>query len=365
MSHEIYESDKQEGTSMAWHNKTDVKAVIILKECFLAMWDVVKRPLKREYVGKDGATVSEITDTCEIACTDDPSIVIGKTVDIKSYSLLTNAGFLEIVSNAIAQIAGAIVESVGSVCNRGRIFVSVSIPEFYTTAGKTVNGVLPSVQSTFTAAGRTFKTYLNFLSSHDKSCAFVVNMGSICTVCNNTFNMNLTDGTSKLRINIKHTSGMQAMLADVPAIISAFFVTVERFRAVIESLALIPISQADAKAFFVGFLFSKEQTEDTATETDKLEMSSRRSNQVDRLVELFNTGKGNAGLNLADLFSAFTDYYSHESSSGDDKFRQLASSEFGHGQTMKAAAFAIMQDDKKIATTIALGVKVLAAQKAD
>ena len=223
MSHEIGQNDKQQGITMAWHNLTEVLPVIDLKTCFLATWDVKLRPLFRHIGGHNNIPASqEETNTCEVVCTDNESIVIGQAVNRKSYTLLPNSRFLDIIQNILSQMAGAIVESVGSVCNRGRIFVSVFIPEWYETEGKTVN-------ATFQAAGRTFKTYLNFLSSHDKSCPFIVNMGSICTVCNNTFNMNLSDHGAKLRINIKHTSGMDAMLDDVPSIIGAFFCTVEAF----------------------------------------------------------------------------------------------------------------------------------------
>ena len=355
MAHEIGENDKQQGLSMAWHNLTEVLPVIDLKTCFLATWDVMKRKLFRP-IASEGTTIYQETTSCEVVCTDNQEIVIGKPVDCETYSLLTNAGFLAIVSGAMAQIAGSFVASVGSVCNRGRIFVSVSIPEYYTKGEKVLS-------AKFNVAGREFTSYLNFLSSHDKSAPFIVNMGTVCTVCNNTFNMNMMDENNKsLRINIKHTSGMAAQLVDVPAIIGAFFATVERFTLVMTQLALVPINQIDAKAFFLGFLSDKEDL--SATDADKAETSTRRTNQVTRLCELFNTGKGNQGLNLADLFSAITDYYSHESSGEKaNAFKQIASSEFGNGQTMKALAFVILQDDKRIVKTIANGHKLLANVK--
>jgi len=352
MSHEINENDKQQGLSQAWHGLTEVLPFIDLKTCFLASWDVVKRPLFRAVKGLGDVTTYQETQACEIVCTDNDALVIGKPVDCKTYSLLTNSSFLDLVGQAMTQITGSFVASVGSVCNRGRIFVSVSIPEYYTKGEKTLS-------AKFNVAGREFTSYLNFLSSHDKSAPFIVNMGTVCTVCNNTFNANLLDENNKgLRINIKHTSEMAAKLADVPAIIGAFFATVERFQIVMANLVQIPISQSDAKAFFLGFLADKE--DETATESDKREISTRRINQVNRLTELFVSGKGNQGLNLADLFSAVTDYYTHESSGGDDKLKQVASSEFGNGQTMKAFAFAVLQDDKKTAKLIANGHKLFA-----
>lgn len=359
MSHNIGKHDRQQGLEQAWHNLTEVLPVINLMTCFLTLWDVIKRPLFRHYVPA-GQTeeISEPTSACEVVCTDDPSIIIGKPVDAKSYTLLTNAGFLAVVADCIAQVAGAFVASVGSVCDRSRIFVSVAIPAYYMQDGKNMASVI-------TAAGREFKCYLNFLSSHDRSCPFILNMGTVCTVCNNTFTMNMMDADNKLlRVVIKHTSGMMAKIANVPAIVGAFFSTVERFKEVMNHLALVPISAADAKAFVVAMLFESEEHDETAT-AEEMEMSTRRANQVSRIMELFATGKGNKGENLADLFSGITDYYTHESAGGtDDVGRQLANSELptGNGYTTKARAFAIMQDDKRIAALVTRGHVILAAQ---
>lgn len=358
MSHEITNNDKQQGIEMAWHGLTEVLQVILLAKCWLAQWDVFKRPLFRKVrvgVEANGAETfrEEVTDVAEIVATDNHGIVIGKPVE-PSYHLLTNGSFLAIVQSALDQIQGAIVASVGSVCNRGRIWVTLQVPE----------------RKTFMAAGREWKPYLNFLSSHDKSCPFTVVLSVVCTVCNNTFSMNLrNEDEETLRIRIKHTSGMPAMLADVPEIIAAYFASVQKFAEVMDALANIPVSEQDARFFFAGFVTSKDDTSDKS-QAEKDELSTRRLNQINRLVELFNTGKGNAGKNYCDVFSAVTDYYSHENSGSEKenatedearKLKQIASSEFGTGQTMKAYAFAVLQDDKKIAGLIAKGRKVLKA----
>ena len=342
MSHEISEIDSQEGIEMGWHGLTIVKSVIILAKCKLAQWDIVKRTMG--IVNSVGKFVSG--EYVQLVCTDNEEISIGAPVHSETYSVLTNAGFLAIVQSALDQIHGAVVASVGSVCRRGRIFVSIKLPKL----------------ESFMAAGREFKPYLNFLSSHDKSAPFIVNLGTICTVCNNTFNMNLTDTDGdKLRITVRHTSGMEAALKDVPSIVAAFFVSCQKFAEVMNSLMEIPISEKDARAFFAGFLTDKMENETAEMDkAQKKEMSTRRINQIQRLVELFNAGKGNAGKNLADLFQAITDYYSHENSGGEDKMKQLASSEFGNGQTMKTAAFALLQNEERIVKTIANGHKVLA-----
>ena len=91
-------------------------------------------------------------------------------------------------------------------------------------------------------------------------------------------------------------------------------------------------------------LFSREVSQDHAKmimyaflSTAKL--STRVYNAVNESIfPLFVSGKGNKGENLADVFSAFTDYYTHESAGGDDKMKQFVSSEFGNGATKKQEA---------------------------
>ncbi len=361
MSHNIGKNDKQQGIEMAWHGLTEVLPVILLATCFLSTWDVIKRALFRVFV-KDGVTVTEETDACEVVCTDDAEIRIGKTVDKVSYTLLPNAKFLSLVQSAMDSIRGAYVASVGSVCDRARVFVSLGLPAGLTDISQVVRDGATLVLN---AGGRDFKFYLSFFSSHDKSAPFGVQLSTVCVVCNNTFNAVLHDTDGKrLSIRVPHTKNMLATLANVPAIIDAFFVSAQKFAEIFHGLSLVPISAADAKSFFAGFLVSADSGEER-DETAETELSGRRSNQIDRLTSLFVSGKGNAGQNLADVFSAVTDYYSHESSGGENPFKQVASSEFGNGQAMKALAWKVLRDDKATADLIALGAKVLASQPAE
>ena len=143
MAHKIGNVDRQEGTFQAWHGLTDVKKVIQLATCWLAKWDVEKRPMREP----DGSE----SEYCRIVCTDDPSLKIGKPVHCETYGMISNADFLQICEDSMGEIQGATVESVGSVCDRGRIFVSVKVPDL----------------KELTAAGRKFEPYLNFISSHD------------------------------------------------------------------------------------------------------------------------------------------------------------------------------------------------------
>lgn len=345
MSHMISKIDRQEGIEQAWHGLTVVQSVIHLVSCWLAKWDVIKLPMMEP----DGSQ----SEFCRIVCTDDNKIRIGNPVHCDSYGLVTNADFLRVINEAIREIPGAVVASVGSVCGRSRIFVSIKLEEL----------------AEFKAAGRTFVPYLNFLSSHDMSAPFAVNTSNICTVCNNTFGMNLASvgrqysglkaaeqasrEAKAVRVVLKHTKNVMDRLNNVPEIVDGFHGAQMLFKLKMDEIAKQSIGLDDANALFAGFLADKP-------EDLKEKMSTRRANQVSRLVELFRNGAGNEGKNRADWFSAATDYYSHENAGGDDRMRQFVSSEYGSGQTAKERAWRLVTDDKAVTATLARGKAVLA-----
>lgn len=337
MAHRIGKHDRQDGIELAWHKLTNILPIaknggFDLRKSFLAEWDVVKSGLLRP----NGSA----SKYCELVCTDDPELTIGEPVHCQTYVPVTNAAFLDLVSDAMDKIPGAAAVSAGSVCDRGRIFVSIRVPEV----------------AELTAAGREFKPYLNFLSSHDQSAAFFVNASTVCTVCNNTFSFNLNDKENKaLRIKVKHTKNVLSKLENVPEMVDAFCGTAARFCAIMDSLAESTVAADNAERFFAGLLTVKDESAArkfltgtrnlSAEEKKELAPSTRRANQIARLTELFRTGAGNKGENRADVFSAVTDYYTHESSGGEDISRQIESSEFGAGQAAKARAFDILQND--------------------
>lgn len=328
MAHEISKFDKQQGIEMAWHNLTEVLPVIDLSSSWLAQWDVRKERLFT------GDMVE--TDYCQLVATDNPQIHIGAPVHCETYQPVTNQAFLATVKEAIADIRGATVASVGSVCERGRVFVSVKL----------------SALEAFTAAGREHKAYLNFLNSHDQSAAFLVNTSNTCTVCNNTFGMNLhSKETGAVRIKLKHTRNIALRLENIPEIVDGFLGAQAEFKARLDMLQKRTIEAYKARHLFAGFVGASADGE----------MGTRKVNQVNRLTELFATGKGNQGRDLSDVFNAVTDYYSHESSGGENVMRQVVSSEYGAGQTAKARAYSLLQSEDEVSKLCAVGEKLLAS----
>lgn len=327
MSHEISKIDRQEGIEQAWHGLTDVRADLSLDNCWLSKWDVVKTPL---------FTQDLPTKWSMLTASDNRNIQIGKPF-ADSYVPVTNKDFLEMIKESILGIKGVKVASVGSVCERGRVFVSLSLSEL----------------ESFKAAGREFKAYLNALNSHDFSSVLVMNTSNTCTVCNNTFRANLHAKGDKGSVNIrvKHTKNVKMRLDNIPEIIDGFLGAQAEFKALMDGFEATPIAEKYVSPLFAGFLGADE----------KDGLSTRKMGQVDTLTNLFKNGAGNRGKDLSDVFSAVTDYYTHESSGGEDRTRQFVSSEFGSGLNAKTRMFGLLQDKDAINKTVLAGKKILAA----
>lgn len=327
MSHEIQQFDKQFGLSQAWHGLTEVREDLALdnEDFYLSQWDVKEAHAhffvddeEIKMISGSGERSSRAATDCEgekgeaenvckklyIPMEEGNLSVSGVYGD--SYTPLSNEKFLSIIKASLDACGlPYTVESVGSVFNRRRTFVSIPL-----------HGL-----EDFKTGEREFKAYLNFQNSFDGSCAFLANTSNVCTVCNNTFSANLREGGAL----IKHTKNMLDRLENLPEVIAEAINVQKEFANDFLTLHSLEVREDHAKALCIAFL-------------SKAKLSTRGFNTSERLIELFNTGKGNAGKTYADLFSAFTDFYSHESAGGDDANKQFVSSEFGSGADKKREA---------------------------
>lgn len=330
MAHRIEKMDAQHGIEQAWHGLTQVNPelhkLFIDGKTFLNSWDVVTVPMFTqagqpivvdESFGEAGET--KLVNWSILQCTDNQAF-IGRPFNPESFKPVNNARFLELMREAIAGTGHKVV-SLGSVCNRGRVFISVELEE--------IKGLK--------AAGREMESFLNFGHGFDQSCVFYANTSNIKTVCNNTFTMNLFHKGKLVNFRVKQTKNSQAKLDNLPEMIDAAIGVQKEFALVMDSLADQKVTETQAERVFTGFVapIGLENAENP-------ELSTRSRNTVERLMQLFKSGAGNRGENKADLFSAATDFYTHESSGGENLWKQFVSSEFGSGLRKKEAFFEML-----------------------
>ena len=329
MSHGITNRDRQEARHMGWHNLTQINEVLDLKNNWLTKWDIQEVGLK---------TVGDVEVPFKILTGTDDNQVIGKPF-AGTYTPVSNKAFLEMIGEAISGVKGAVVESVGSVNNRGRVFVSLSIKGM----------------DKFKVGKREFLDYLNFGNGHDQTSAVWTNASNTCTVCDNTFSMNL-DGEQEVKCKVKHSKDVIAHLDNIVEIIDAYAGTQAKFKAEFERLMNEPMKTDKARDLFAGWMVR------SSGGNQERDLGPKTLSKVNRLTDLFQIGKGNTGNNRADAFSAVTDYYTHESTrnSGKNVARQVFSSDYGLGRVAKSSFWNVIRNDDSVNAFAASGKKALA-----
>jgi hypothetical protein len=342
MAHRILRHDRQQGIQQGWHGLTEIKDQITLTDNWLAQWDIVPTVLQKR--GAD-------TKWRVLECPDVPELEIGAAYNSETFRPITNAGFLRLVADSIAGTDHKIV-SVGSVRNRGRVFLSIELQ------GK----------EKFAAAGREFSAFLNFGNGHDKSSVLWVNTSNTCTVCDNTFSFNLfavenaKRDQAGLAIRQRHVPNAVLRFPIIAGLIDKAVGVQAEFAKAMDYFAGVKVSDNNARQLFAGHVGREIKTE-TAV---KAGLSTRGMVKVDRLVELFHNGRGNLGENLADAVGAVSDFYTHESVRGDEKTRlarQYASSEFETGALLKREFYQAAILPAELEKVREHGAELLAATK--
>jgi hypothetical protein len=359
--HELRTTDKQQGRKQAWHGLTQVVPELSLSHpaFYLNEWDVEQGSVAVRK--KDGKMLKLTTDDGKLAdwgvlyVEPNPEHVeavangaapvegsglitqplfVSTPFAVDTYTPLPNKDFVRIIRASLEGLGiSDAIESCGSVFDRRRVFVSIELPDF----------------REFEAGGRVFKNYLNFLNSFDMSCHFMANTSNICVVCNNTFTANLQAGGCM----IKHTKNMEDRLKDLPNVIAEANIRQKGFENDFLTLAGIECTATKAEHFFAGFLVKQGG------------LSTRAANTVESLMKLFGDAKqGNKGKDFADVFSAVTDYYTHESAGGESVAKQFQSSEFGDGANKKREAMSVLIKDDARKETMEIGERALVEYRA-
>lgn len=316
MSHNIKTRDIQTGIEMAWHNLTHIVDEVTRENSGIA-YAMEMRPLYYLAGVIDRQPIYAPSGSKQTIALDDGQ-PIGPAVN-DTYQLISNAQMFDTIQASLDGVAHRIV-SAGSVEDRTKAFVSVELNK-----------------DAFTAAGRATKSVLNFMWGHGGKLSVRAKSGFTVVVCANTLALALAE-RGEFALTLRHTSGAVGRLAGMATAVQRHLGVQEAFRVTSDRLAGVPCTSTDAREIFAGLIARPARIADRTAER----MSTRAANQVDALTWLFSHGKGNEGLNYADLFHAYTDYYSHQNSSGNDSWKQYVSSEFGSGATAKADFYRLL-----------------------
>lgn len=306
MAHLMESNDIQHGISVAWHKLTKVKtSEELARDGF--PFELVRKPVLVEGNETGWQWLAGSDDNALIAAPFNPD----------TYSVLSNARFLDIVKNALSGTK-ATIESLGTFGGRSKRYVTVKVGEDF---------------EQFRIGKREFFNRLNLHDAVDRSMPLIAKAANTCIVCANTFAMSLAE-RGDFKLSLRHTSGMDDKIANFEKAIESYRGVTALYRELFEHADTLPVSDEVAHLSVLGFLSEGKET------------STRTRNQAERIQDLFNAGAGNNGRTALDLISAVTDYYSHESSGKKaSAFRQFESSEIGAGAVRKAEFVAAIQAD--------------------
>lgn len=306
MAHNILGRDIQVGLTMAWHGLTTLKEIIRFEDAF--PYEIERAPI---YTGKG----EQIPGWSVFTCSDD-GLIAGKPV-ADTYIAINNSRFWEMVANSVGG-SGYVIESAGTLFDRSRRFLTVKL---------NVDG------ESFKVGEREFHSRLSIVDSIDGSTRLYAVNTNTCVVCANTAQIAMGDKSGTFNLTAKHTSGLLLKIEDIEKAIDAYIGSTAQFKAALAQANSIPVKPENAREAFAGFL-GNERGE---------ALSTRSLNTVGRLVSLYRGGAGNRGETLLDVYSAVTDYWTHESSGGESKpgfrMKQFLASEYGSGAKAKADFF--------------------------
>jgi hypothetical protein len=312
--------DIQAATTMAWHKQTRICQYVTRRESM--PWEVIEAEV--QLLTPEG---DQIRDTgWRQLVADDDKLPVGDPYREATYFPSSVEGFWNTISEGMGDTPYQVI-SAGSVNNRGKIFASIKVSEG------------------FKIGEREFLDYITIVDSFDKSTALQARYSNVCVVCQNTFAAVL--GSGREIGKAKHTANFTANVERLVKAIDLFAGTSATFKALLEEAQDTPCTREEARHWLTGVEAGGQGRED-----------KRILQKTARMVELFETGRGNRGSSRLDALSAYTDFHSHESSKSTSDTGQYMNSEWGTSSLRKTEAVVNLRD--KWDTNVTKGRNLLA-----
>jgi len=176
--------------------------------------------------------------------------------------------------------------------------------------------------------GDKINEYLTIVNSHDGSTPLTILITPIRLWCDNQLNAAIKTATNCVKIRHTVTALNRAKIAmQVFSEAQDYF---EKFEIVAKRMAM---AQMDAKMVedFLNGLVGEEEAG---------KKSTRKKNIKEEITSLYNTGIGNEGKTIWDMYNGVTEYIDHHRGNDDEK--RMASALVGSGVTTKEKAWSLL-----------------------
>lgn len=315
MAHNIQKRDAQFGIKQAWHNLTHIVEVLKCEE----VYPYAIKPEPLFYRNSAGEMIQHNGWVTPVCSDDGEPIGNGQPVNLETYSLRTPQEDWSLLAEALSGTKHRIV-SAGTVANRGKFFITMELDEL-----KPLN-----------AGNREFGQFLNVIGSMDKSVPEQISQSSICTVCENTLQMNLVADV-EFKFRFRHSKNMADKMEAFKPVLDQAFGVAKIFQATLAKLADRKCDNAKAERIYAGFV--TPVTDET--------MSTRAHNVVTELTELQQGGLGNRGETMLDTLSGFTQHRTR-GVDVENPWKQYVSSEFGCYARQKVEFATLLGDTNRL-----------------
>ena len=151
-----------------------------------------------------------------------------------------------------------------------------------------------------------FRSYVNFITSHDGTMAMETFDSCIRIVCMNTFQAS-RGAAGDTKFKVYHTKNAAFALDGLSDLLQAILKGRVQTKEVLEYLATCKVDANDALAMASGYF---------CTATDSVQLSTRAWNAASDIATLFSRGIGNAGKSLYDLANGATEYWTSGNGTG-------------------------------------------------
>lgn len=312
MSHNINENSRVFTVGRAWHGlgtvvETEQTAEESIKLAKLN-YNVKFSPL---FINPDG-NAQDIQSHVAII-REDTHDLLGITTP--KYKIVQNIEAFSFFDTVVGE-GQAIYHSAGALGKGERIWILAKLPNSIEINSKDI-----------------VEKYLCLTTSHDGKSSLQMFFTPVRVVCQNTLNLSMQD--AKNGIAIRHTGNIKDKIQQAREVLGISIDYYNQFEQIVKQMENITLQEESLNKYFDKVL----------SINDDKEISTRKQNQKDELITLFESGKGQKLGNRHSLWKAYNsvteyvDHYRTVKNLDKDPTNKLASIWFGSGANIKEKAY--------------------------
>lgn len=239
--------------------------------------------------------------------------VLGIATD--KYKIVQNTEAFSFFDSVVGE-GQAIYHSAGALGNGFRIWLLAKLP----------NDIIINKDD-------TVQKYLCLTNSHDGKSSLRMYFTPVRVVCQNTLNLSMAD--AKNGISLRHSGNIKNKIEEARKILGISINYYDQFENIIKKFETFEMQKESLNNYFDKIL----------SINDEKETSTRKENQKNNLLCLFEKGKGNQTGNKHSLWKAYNsvteyvDHYRTVKNLEEDASNKISSIWFGSGAKMKEKAY--------------------------